>query len=645
MKLSLFFVCLYISVNAQNEPLLPGDFNMDGIVSIHDALYWGLAHGETGPPRTAATINWTPQPTDDWDESIRQVNNKFQDGDGNGLIDTFDLEALHQNFDSTHMYVIKDGTDRQSALWIVHFASENSVERMHRYEVRMKDDSLHGIAFTFDFSNFDNAVLDIGVSLDGLPLENDALIVEVLEEAESKLHLAITRTDKTNYILVGEPIVNIVVCEDVASLTAPPKVYVKDAEILQADEGRVAIYDHEFQTPPPPMPECKVLWNGEQCLYQNGTINSQVVDYNFAFEGWLDDKRAGIQMGCHRWQGENISQYDSLSFLIRTNEEGIGKSIGFFIADIHGNLSNPFIVNELDTAFQQFQLPLQALENDEPILEAIDWIYFEALKSEDEFTIYVDQIVMDGNTPLWNGEKCYYRDGTINEENAHTGQYSFERIVEPYEWNHSVIDLNCQQDMTVNLSLSDEIRFYAKADQLGKTFDFYVSEAFKEWGNCNALDISHYIEGGELTADYRLVTIPLEDLKNENCLLEKVQNLHFFNPDDIEFKFYIDDIEVYSETGCFTPAEVPEQTEYQQLIIYPNPASEILSIQLHARQSTQGEVRIFDMQGRILDHLSIQLTAGPNTFTYAPTILNVGLYVIHIQSENNIYNGKFVVSN
>jgi len=643
--LSLFFVCLLIKANAQNEPVHPGDFNMDGVVTIHDALYWGLAQGETGLTRANATINWTPQPANDWDESIRQVNNKFQDADGNGVIDTFDLEVLHQNFDSTHIYVIKDGTDRQSSLWVEYFSSENSNERTHRYEIRMKDDSLHGIAFTFDFSNFGNAVLDIQASLDGLPLENDALIVEVLEETESKLHVAITRTDETNYILIGETIVNIVVCEDVASLVAPPEVSIRDAEMLQADEGRVAIYDHTFQTPPPPEPECKTLWNGEQCLYENGIINAQVVEENFAFEGWMDDKRAGIHLGCRRWQGENISQYDSLSFLIRTDEEGIGKSVGLFVADIHGNLSNAFIANDLDTNFRQFQFPLEMLENDEPVLQAIDWIYFEAANNEDDFTIYVDEIVMDNDIPLWNGEKCAYRDGIINEENAHMGQYSFERIVNPYDWNHSLIDLHCQQDMTVNLSLSQEIRFYAKADQLGKTFDFYVSEAFRQWGDCNTLNINDYIEEGELTDDYRLVRIPLDSLKNENCTLEKVQGLHFFNPQDIEFKFYIDDVDVYSESCIISTTTPSESTDNQQLIIYPNPASEILSIQLQARQSTQGQVRIFDIQGRLLDHLNIQLTTGQNIITYAPSKLTAGVYVIHIHSEHEFYNGKFMIGN
>jgi len=75
-----FFMCIYVQGNAQNEPVLPGDFNMDGLVSIHDALYWGLAHGQTGPTRPNADIDWTPQAADDWDESIRLVNNKFQEG-------------------------------------------------------------------------------------------------------------------------------------------------------------------------------------------------------------------------------------------------------------------------------------------------------------------------------------------------------------------------------------------------------------------------------------------------------------------------------------------------------------------------------------------------------------------------------------
>jgi len=350
------------------------------------------------------------------------------------------------------------------------------------------------------------------------------------------------------------------------------------------------------------------------------------------------------QLGRSSWLGEDISGYDTLSFIIKTDEEGIGESVEFFITDVYGNYSNAFIVSDLGTDFQKIQFPLDVLANDEPVLEAVEWIYFEAVGNEEGFTIYVDEILLNGWLPLWNGEKCNYRDGTLNEEHAYDGRYSFERITNPYEWNHSVISLYCEQDMTVNLSESDEIRFYTKADQLGKTFNFYASEAYREWGDCNTINIDDYIEEGELTDHYRLVSIPLDSLKNDNCMLEKIQALHFFNHDDIEFKFYIDDIHVYSE-DCITSVEDPETTKYQQLIIHPNPASEFLSIQTYSRQSSRGEVRIFDMQGKILDRFSTHLTTGQNTIMYTPTNLSTGIYMIHIQSEHEFYNGKFMIGN
>ena len=631
---------MYIHVNAQNEPVMPGDFNMDGVVSIHDALYWGLAHGQTGTTRPNADIEWTPQPATDWDESIRLVNNKFQDGNGDGLIDTFDLEALYQNFDSTHIYIIKDNDTVENFVDIEHYATESDDIRNNRYEVRVKDPTLHGIAFTFDYSNYGDAAIDAGVDISGLSIENDGIVVDVLQEDDHLLHVAVTRTDQTNIELGNDPIVNIVICEDIATLVDPPQVYLKNGEIITAGEERQIIPIATYNTPPPPVPECKVLWNGEQCLYQNGTINEEEVEFDYCFEGSLYEGKAGIEMGCRRWSGDDISGYDTLSFIIKTDVAGIGESVEFFIADISQNYSNKIMVNNLDTAFQKIEFPIEVLENDESVLQAIDWIYFEAV-GESQLTIYVDDILLNGWLPLWNGQKCWYRDGTLNGEEVNNGQYSFERIINPYEWNHSAIGLHCEQDSWVNLSESDEIRFYAKADQPGKTFNFFASEAYREWFDCNTLNINDYIEGGELTEHYRLVTIPLDSLKNENCTLEKVQTVHFFNQDDIEFKFYIDDVHVYSE-NCMTSVEDP-LTEYQQLIIYPNPASEFLSIHLHSRQSTQGEVRIFDMQGRFLDRLNIHLTAGQNTFTYAPTVQTTGVYVIHLESEYEFFIGKLVI--
>jgi len=553
------------------------------------------------------------------------------------------LEALYQNFDSTHTYIIKDSITEQNYVWLEHYATESGGIRNNRYELRIKDDTLHGMAFTFDYSNYGDAAIDVGVDIEGLLIENDGIVVGVLKEADYQLHIAVTRTDQTNLSVGNDPVVNIIICEDIATLTEPPEVHIKYGEIIKADESRQQIQIHSYQTPPPPEPECKTLWTGEQCLYQNGRINSEEVDENFCFEGWLYGNWSGIHMGCNNLLGEDISNYDTLSFRIKTDEQGIGESVDFFIINIEEYFGSPLIINDLDTIFQKIEVPLAELENDNDVLQAVKWLYFEASQNGKEFTIYVDDILLNDWLPLWNGEKCWYRDGTLNEEEAHNGRYSFERIINPDEWNHSVIGIHCEQNMTLNLSQSDEIRFYTKADQIGKTFNFYASEAYREWGDCNTLNIDDYIEEGELTDHYRLVRIPLDSLKNENCLLEKVQALHFFNHDDIEFKFYIDDVDVYSEESCITSVTPPESTDNQQLIIHPNPTSDFLSIHLHSRQSTQGTVRIFDMQGKILDRLSVHLVAGQNTITYAPATLNAGVYVIHLESEHEFYNGKFVI--
>jgi len=78
--------------------VLPGDCNNDFIVDGKDILYWGLAYDYTGPARPNATTDWTPQPCPDWVDSVDEVNSKHQDANGDGIVDTLDLEVIEANF-------------------------------------------------------------------------------------------------------------------------------------------------------------------------------------------------------------------------------------------------------------------------------------------------------------------------------------------------------------------------------------------------------------------------------------------------------------------------------------------------------------------------------------------------------------------
>lgn len=93
-----------IWVNAvTNSSVWPGDANNDLIANNYDFLSLGIAYGNTGPTRPNASLNWVGQPAPNWAGSFASnVNHKFADCNGDGLIDTADGAAILINYGATH---------------------------------------------------------------------------------------------------------------------------------------------------------------------------------------------------------------------------------------------------------------------------------------------------------------------------------------------------------------------------------------------------------------------------------------------------------------------------------------------------------------------------------------------------------------
>lgn len=84
--------------------MFPGDCNNDGTADQYDIFPVGIAYQFEGPPRPGATLDWVPQfHIDPWGLQlpVSGVDLTFVDSDGNGIIDSLDLDAIALNFDST----------------------------------------------------------------------------------------------------------------------------------------------------------------------------------------------------------------------------------------------------------------------------------------------------------------------------------------------------------------------------------------------------------------------------------------------------------------------------------------------------------------------------------------------------------------
>lgn len=78
----------------------PGDADDNNAVNHHDLLYIGLAYGATGMPRNAASLEWLGQDAPDWQATttVRNINFKNMDANGDGVIDAADTLGIVQNW-------------------------------------------------------------------------------------------------------------------------------------------------------------------------------------------------------------------------------------------------------------------------------------------------------------------------------------------------------------------------------------------------------------------------------------------------------------------------------------------------------------------------------------------------------------------
>ena len=85
--------------------MFPGDTNNDGIANFYDILPIGLAYNSLGPAREPANINWEAQDFFPWGQNLpfSGVEYGFIDCDGNGIIDSLDVEAIALNYDLMQM--------------------------------------------------------------------------------------------------------------------------------------------------------------------------------------------------------------------------------------------------------------------------------------------------------------------------------------------------------------------------------------------------------------------------------------------------------------------------------------------------------------------------------------------------------------
>ncbi len=230
------------------EPIWPGDFNNDGIADIQDLLYWGAASGFTGATRPNASFAWSAQDCPDWSLSVNGINSKHQDGDGDGTVNTNDLNALIQNYGNTHNFApLAYSTGAVQYRLELISSVPNGSTITNTYELYAESPSgvpvsTHGLACSIDFDDLPVNSVSVDVSNSSLMPDEH---IDIYLNAQNRLDLALTRTDQNNQIIDGAVAEIVIGTIDVQG-GDPFEIYISNGRMMSADGSLTAIGNTTF---------------------------------------------------------------------------------------------------------------------------------------------------------------------------------------------------------------------------------------------------------------------------------------------------------------------------------------------------------------------------------------------------------------
>lgn len=101
-------------IGALTPNVWPGDCDYDLACNYVDGLSLGIAFGSTGTARTNMGYTWAATPATNWGTNFPLgVDYKHSDCDGNGTVGWSDVQAIIQNYNSTHPF--KPATDNANS--------------------------------------------------------------------------------------------------------------------------------------------------------------------------------------------------------------------------------------------------------------------------------------------------------------------------------------------------------------------------------------------------------------------------------------------------------------------------------------------------------------------------------------------------
>jgi len=224
--------------------VMPGDANNDGKANISDVLRLGIAYGMAGPPRSAISNEWAPQPAINWSTNQYDgLNYKHTDSNGDGIVALNDLAAISLNYDSEidNTVLSFPWADYQLSVNIQNEsigAGDTVVATISLDNITGGDvTDVYGLAFRllFDKELVKEETASFSSENSWLGAENELL--KMTQQLPNRVETAITRTDQVSVSGDGDIITFTAVMEDILlgkSLDSGLEITIQDVRLIDA---------------------------------------------------------------------------------------------------------------------------------------------------------------------------------------------------------------------------------------------------------------------------------------------------------------------------------------------------------------------------------------------------------------------------
>lgn len=190
----------------------PGDANADYVANHYDILNIGRAFNYTGPIRAAASPSWSAQSAANWSGSFYTgLNYKNADCNGDGTVDSFDLDVITLNFGQTHL---KDNMRSSAGIPITIESTNDTFSAGATINLPISlgtiaepASNVYGLAFTIDYDEniFDASTFAINFDNNWLGNNgNEAITYFNHNELNGSVDIAISRNNQTDLSGIGE---------------------------------------------------------------------------------------------------------------------------------------------------------------------------------------------------------------------------------------------------------------------------------------------------------------------------------------------------------------------------------------------------------------------------------------------------------